>query len=161
MRRPGLDTRRRPAIVRVRSEAYLSWISRTLPGPAFAGATSKLAMYPSRCRMRARDSFSFELGILTLSCIAVLALRMRVSMSAMGSVIVMGASLPSPARLGDAGDLPGMHHHAQADAAEAELPQDGPGTAAPPASGVRPDLELGRALLLLDQCLFGHCVRRS
>ena len=31
-------------MVRVRSEAYLSWISRTLPGPVADGATSKLAM---------------------------------------------------------------------------------------------------------------------
>src|ERR1700681_877731 len=111
--------------------------------------------------MRARDSFNFELGILTLSCMAVLALRMRVSMSATGSVIVIGASLPSPARLGDAGDLPGMHHDAQADTAEAELPQYGAGPTAAPASCVRPDLELGRPLLLLDQCLLGHCARRS
>src|ERR1700681_3499461 len=108
MRRPGRETRLRPAMVRVRSDAYFSWISRTLPGPVLDGATSKLAMEPSRWGIRARDSFNFELGILTLSCMAVLALRMRVSMSATGSVIVIGVSLPSPARLGDAGDLPGM-----------------------------------------------------
>src|SRR3984957_10875384 len=106
--------------------------------------------------MTARDSFSFELGILTLSCIAVLALRMRVSMSATGSVIVMSAFPPSPAGLGDTGDLTRVHHDAQADATEAELAQHGPGTAAPPAPRVRPYLELGRALLLLDQCLLGH-----
>src|SRR5579864_191927 len=161
MRSPGFDTRRRPAIVRVRSCAYLSWISRTLPGPALAGATANPAMYPSRSRMTARDSLSLELGIFTLSCMAVLALRIRVSMSAMGSVIVMGASLPSPARLGDTGDLPRVHHDAQADATEAELAQYRPRTAAPPASGVGAHLELGRPLLLLDQCLLGHCARRS
>src|SRR5580704_679644 len=161
MRRPGFDTRRSPAIVRVRSCAYLSWISRTLPGPVPDSATSNPAMYPSRCKMTARDSFSFELGILTLSCMAVLALRMRVSMSATGSVIVMSAFPPSPAGLGDTGDLPRVHHDAQADATEAELAQHGPGTAAAPAPRVRPDLELGRPLLLLDQCLLGHGARRS
>src|SRR5580658_11104680 len=118
MRRPGLDTRRSPPMVRVRSGAYLSLISRTLPGPVVAGVTSKPPMYPSRSRMSARDSFSLEVGILTVSCIAVLALRMRVSMSAMGSVIVMSPALPSPAPLGHAGDLPGMDHDAQADPAQ-------------------------------------------
>ena len=56
----------------------------------------------------------------TSSCIATLALRMRVSMSAMGSVIVMVVA-PSPARLGHAGELAGVHQLAQADAAEPEL----------------------------------------
>src|ERR1019366_3098058 len=111
--------------------------------------------------MTARDCLSFEQGILTLSCIAVLALRIRVSMSATGSVIVMSAFLPSPARLGDAGDLPRMHHDAQADATEPELAQHGPRAAASPTPRVRPDLELGRPLFLLDQCLLGHGARRS
>ena len=57
----------------------------------------------------------------TSSCIATLALRIRVSMSAMGSVMVISASLPSPAGLGHARDLAGMGELAQADAAETEL----------------------------------------
>src|SRR5271169_5081471 len=97
----------------------------------------------------------------TVSCIAVLALRMRVSMSAMGSVIVIVASLPSPARLGHTGDLARVHHDAQADPAQPELAQDGPWTAAPAAPGVAPDLELRGALLLLDQCLLRHGAMRS
>src|SRR5579862_3058577 len=135
MRRPGLEIRRRPAMVRARSEEYLSRISSTLPGPLVAGATVKLSMYPSRSRMRARFSFTLELGIFTVSCMAVLALRRRVSMSAMGSVIVIGACLPSPARLGDAGDLPGMDHHPQAYTAQAELAEHGLGPAAATATG--------------------------
>src|SRR5580658_9191441 len=111
--------------------------------------------------MSASDSFSFEPGIFTLSCMAVLALRMRVSMSAMGSVIVMGAFLPSPAGLGDAGDLPGVDHDAQADPAQAEFLEHGFGSPASPATGVAPDLELGGALLLFDQCLFRHGARGS
>ena len=48
-------------------------------------------MKPSRSRMEASDSFSLEPGMRTVSNMAELALRIRVSMSAMGSVIVMAA----------------------------------------------------------------------
>src|SRR5271154_7157299 len=48
-------------------------------------------MKPSRSRTSASDSFSLEPGIFTVSNMAELALRIRVSMSAMGSVIVMAA----------------------------------------------------------------------
>src|SRR5579883_586768 len=113
-------------------------------------------MKPSAARMLARDSFSFEPGMRTVSKCAVLALRMRVSMSAMGSVMVIGRALPSPARLGHARDLARVHHHPEADAAEPELAVDGLRPSAPTAPGVCPDLELGRALLLLDECLLGH-----
>src|SRR5580704_7620218 len=75
-------------------------------------------MKPSFSRMEARDSFSFEPGIFTVSNMAELALRIRVSMSAMGSVIVM-AGLPTCLR--HAGNLAGMHHDAQADTAQPEL----------------------------------------
>src|SRR5215207_189729 len=91
----------------------------------------------------------------TSSCIATLALRIRVSMSAIGSVIVI-VRLPSPAGLGDAGNLAGVHELAQAQATQAELAvhRARPATAA--AAGVGPDLVLGLALLLLDQRLLGH-----
>src|SRR5688500_9433001 len=103
--------------------------------------------------MAARASFNFEDGIRTVSCIATLALRIRVSMSAIGSVIVMGAS---PARLGDARYLARVRQLAQADTAQPELAEHGARTATPATPGVAPHLELGLALLLLDQCLFGH-----
>src|SRR5919108_2326932 len=57
-----------------------------------------------------------------------LALRMRVSMSARLSVIMVGA--PSPAGLLDAGDQAVAGHVAEADAADAELAVDGAGPAA-------------------------------
>ena len=79
---------------------------------------------------------------------AVLALRMRVSMSAMGSVIVM-ARLPSPARLGDAGDLAGVHHHAQADTAEPELAVHGLAAGRSAGTGCSP-----RTLNLGVRCCF-------
>src|SRR5690606_35995010 len=91
----------------------------------------------------------------TSSCIAMLALRMRVSMSAMGSVMVM-CRLPSPARLGHAGQLAGVGQLAQADPAQPELAVHRVRAAAPPAAGVGPHLELGLALLLVDERLLRH-----
>src|SRR3954454_19086230 len=91
----------------------------------------------------------------TASWYATLPLRMRVSMSAIGSVIVMSAH-PLPGRLRHTRHLAGVDHLSQADAAQPELAVDGLGTAASPAPRVRADLELGLALLLLDECLLGH-----
>src|SRR5918996_4551596 len=100
--------------------------------------------------MAASDSLSLDDGMRTSSCIAMLALRMRVSMSAMGSVIVM-SRLPSPARLGDAGQLARVRELAQADAAEAELPEHRMRASALAAPGVGPHLELRLGLLLVDE----------
>src|SRR5262245_46643577 len=80
---------------------------------------------------------------------------MRVSMSAMGSVI-MSAPPPSPRRLRQARHLAGMDHLAQADAAEPEAPVHRARAAAPAATGVRANLELRLALLLLHECLLRH-----
>src|SRR5271170_4182877 len=104
-------------------------------------------MKPSRSRTFARFSFSFELGIFTVSNIAELALRIRVSMSAMGSVIVMSVLLPT--RLSHAGDLTGVHHLTQADTAQAELAvhRARTTTALTARVGTRGEL---RGLLLLD-----------
>src|SRR3954454_24424739 len=150
--------------------------------------------------------FSFDDGMVAASWYAWLALRSRVSMSAIGSVIVMGgtASLaavpralglgdlalglsaiggaterdgtarpqgprargarpggrpgPSPAGLADARELPGVRHLPQADPAQAELAEDRVRTAAPLATGVSADGELGLPVRLLDQSLLGHCL---
>src|SRR4051812_37373553 len=91
----------------------------------------------------------------TSSCSTTLALRMRVSMSAIGSVMVI-ASPPSPAGLLDPGHLAEVHHVAQAHAAEAELAEHGARPAASVATRVRPHLELGLALGLVDERLLGH-----
>src|SRR5437868_594644 len=107
--------------------------------------------------MAARASFSLEDGIRTVSCMATFPLRMRVSMSAMGSVIVIEARSPSPARLGDARHLAAVHHLPKTDPAQPEFPVDGTRPTATPAAGVGPHPELGLALLLLDQCLLGQC----
>src|SRR5215470_7386922 len=100
--------------------------------------------------MAASDSLSFDDGMRTSSCMAMLPLRMRVSMSAMGSVIMIDR-LPSPAGLGHAGQLARVSELAQADPAQAELAEHGVGPAAAAAPGVRTHLELGLALLLVDE----------
>src|SRR5690349_20556861 len=121
--------------------------------------------------------------MVTASWYAWLALRRRVSMSAIGSVIVMAVAALShrgfaapgsgdlqrfvcssdsgsggllPAALGDAGQLAAVRHLAQADPAQAELAVDGLGTAAALAAGVAAHLELrGAGRLDLEGCL-GH-----
>src|SRR5690554_2303890 len=113
---------------------------------------------------------SFEYGMVTDSWYAELALRRRVSMSAIGSVIVIGAlALPHrgfrrpdlrrsrlPAALRDARELAGKGHLAQADAAQAELAVDRVRTAAPLAPGVGAHRELRLAVRLLDQGSLRH-----
>src|SRR4051812_998258 len=102
--------------------------------------------------MAARASFSLEDGIRISSWNATLPFRIRVSMSAMGSVIDMAL----PTRLRHAGDLAGVHHLTEADAAQAELAVHRAGATAALATGVAPHLELRLALLLLDESLLGH-----
>src|SRR5919202_3599648 len=106
--------------------------------------------------MAASDSFSLDDGMRTVSWLAVAPLRSRVSMSAIGSVIVIGGLLSSPAGLRHARHLAGVHHLAEADPAQVELAVDGPRPPTPLAAGVGPHLELGLALLLLDERCLGH-----
>src|SRR5215217_2642673 len=109
-------------------------------------------MYPSSWRMRAISTFCREVGISAVSCSALLALRMRVSMSAIGSVCMVLL----PARLRHARDLPVVRELAQADPAEAELAIDGAGAAAAPAARVLPHLESRLALLLVHEGLLSQ-----
>src|SRR5215218_7777157 len=143
-----------PEIVRSRSGEYFIVMVRTSPTPFGDGATSYPTMYPSFWRTSASATFCFEDGILTRSCIAVLALRTRVSMSAMGSVIMVVP--PSPTALRQTGDLAGVGQVAQADAAQAELAEHGAGPTTATATGVAAHLELGLRGGLVDQCLLCH-----
>src|SRR5450631_780228 len=115
-------------------------------------------------------------GMRTSSWYAMLALRTRVSMSAMGSVMVMVGQRPfsswfpvppswaagpssswgSPGALRDARELAAVGHLTQADAAEAELAVHRVRTAAAVAPRVAAHLELRRARRLVDQRLLGH-----
>src|SRR5262249_36828124 len=104
-------------------------------------------------RMRAISSFSLEFGISTRSCSALLALRMRVSMSATGSVS-MGSLLPGALR--HAGDHALMGELPQADAAEPELLEHGARPAALVAAAVVARLVLLRTRGLRDQRLLGQ-----
>src|ERR687888_1151821 len=95
--------------------------------------------------MRAISSFRREVGISTWSCIALFALRMRVSMSATGSVSIARLL---PRALGHAGDHALVRELPQTDPAEAELAEDGARAPAAVAARVVPHLEaLGPALL--------------
>src|ERR1017187_9956967 len=115
-----------------------------------------------------------EYGMPTVSWYAEFAFRSRVSMSAIGSVIVM-ANRPSspgfpaglypapgpsvcswsslPTGLGDAGQLTAVRHRAEADPAQAEPFVDGARPSAAGAPRVAADLELGRPVCLDEQRL--------
>src|SRR5215471_4646770 len=110
-------------------------------------------MYPSSLRSRAISTFILELGMVACSCSALLALRMRVSMSAIGSV---STSSLLPARLRHAGNRALVRELAQTDAAEAELAEDRTRPAAPVAARVVAHLELLRSPLFDDERRLRH-----
>src|SRR5262245_11172883 len=95
--------------------------------------------------MRIRVTFSLiaECGMSTDSRRIAWALRIRVSRSAIGSVIAMVLSLASPARLHHARDLPAVRKLPKAESAELELAVGGAGTAAHAATIVGPHAVLG------------------
>src|SRR4029079_16784023 len=94
---------------------------------------------------------SFEDGIGTSSWNATLALRMRVSMSAIGSVIVTARTPRSPGALRHAGDLTRVRHLAQAKAAQPEVAVHRPRATATAARRVA-----AKPSLLLDIVGFGE-----
>src|SRR3954454_15114005 len=102
--------------------------------------------------MRAISCLSFDEGISTVSCAAMIPLRMRVRKSAIGSVIDMR----SPARLGHAGDHPVVRQLAQAQAADPELPVDGARATAPATTRVRAGLVFGCSLRSNDLGCLSH-----
>src|SRR5215831_12284060 len=79
-----------PARLRSRLGPNFRSITRVLPtAPSAGSSTDQEAMYPSALRTSATLALIFEYGIDTRSWYAWLALRRRVSMSAIGSVMVM------------------------------------------------------------------------
>src|SRR3989304_8989837 len=132
-------------------------------------------MKPSSFRIRASWTLTREAGMSTRACSARFALRIRVNMSAMGSVMLMRAPRrrstrpPRPGRggvgarrgdlpggLDDARDLPPEGQHPEADAAHLEAPEVAPRAPADPAAMVLPDLELRLPLRFQDQGLLRH-----
>src|SRR6185437_8026267 len=101
--------------------------------------------------MRAMPSFRRDVGISACSCSALLALRMRASMSATGSV-----SIALPARFRHARDHALVCQVPQADPAQAELAGHGARPAAAVAPAVGPHRVLLRALLLDPKCCLSH-----
>src|SRR5277367_3024813 len=97
-----------------RSRPYLStMVSFAGPSPSL-GRTS--AMKPSDLRMSATASLRRLAGTSVRSCLARPALRIRVSMSAIGSVI-----MASPTGLDHAGELSAEREHPKADPAKLEV----------------------------------------
>src|SRR3954463_15208135 len=96
--------------------------------------------------IRAISRFRRLAGISTVSCAAMMPLRIRVRKSATGSVIDMR----SPARLGHTGDEPLVGQLAQADPAQAELAEHGARPAAATAARMGARRVLRRARLAND-----------
>src|SRR5512132_3572668 len=84
MRSPGLLTRFSPVITGRRSLVYFSVIRIESAGSLFC--TSKSRMKPSRFKLSAIAIFIFDAGMATVVWRAIHALRMRVSISAIGSL---------------------------------------------------------------------------
>src|SRR5687768_3602955 len=82
-------------------------------------------MKPSILRTSAMATLSFVAGISATGRSMALALRMRVSMSAIGSVIMV-VGIPLPARLTHPGNQAVGGHVPQTDSADAELAVHGP-----------------------------------
>src|SRR5579871_2180876 len=137
---------------------------------------------------RAISSFNFDVGISTRRCFDAHAFRIRVSMSATGSVIVirfaprlgpvptgpyrtadnhrphesgfarMACCSSSPTCLANSGDHPIQGLIAETDPAVAELPEIGPRPATPLTPVVLPDAEFGLSLGFLDHCFTRHAL---
>src|SRR5712691_2383367 len=116
----------------------------------------KFRMNPSSFRMFAILSFSWDEGMSTFSCSAPLALRMRVSMSAIGSVSIPRLLLPGG--LDHSRNLAFEGQFPEADPAHLEFPQVSPRAAAQLAAAVRPHLELRGAQGLVPQRGLRHCL---
>src|SRR5262249_24956554 len=107
-------------------------------------------MKPSSLRTYAMWAFCLVEGISTAGASMRLALRMRVSMSAIGSVIMM-----LPARFLHARDQALEAHVAEANAAQAEFAIDSAGPTAQPAALANADLIAGPQLGLGRVALVG------
>src|SRR5512147_395497 len=107
--------------------------------------------------MRAISALSFDAGTSIFGSLARTPFRMRVSMSAMGSVMFIAIPLRLlPARLDHARDLASEGELPEADPAQLELANVGAGPTAQLAPGVRAHRELRLALGLGDHGQLGQ-----
>src|SRR5215213_3815996 len=117
--------------------------------------TRKFLMKPSSLRILQISTLSLEIGTSSRSCLARRALRIRLSRSAMGSVMLIVSLLESlkpasPARLDHAGQIALQRQLAEVDAAETELAVVAAGAAADPAAVAIPHVELQLLRFLRD-----------
>src|SRR5580658_1798154 len=115
-----------------------------------SSASLKLTMKPSSFKMRAISILSLEAGTSTLGWRADCALRMRVSMSAMGSVMAMfysGAPF-LPARFDHARDLARDGELTKTNPAQVKFPNVAARPAATETAVAEPDFHPGRGLLV-------------
>src|SRR5690242_2213572 len=120
-----------------------------------ASTTVVPARYPSATRTFARASFWRDHGTSTVDFRAVVAFRMRVRMSAMGSVIMVA----SPARLHETRDVALPDEVPEAEAAHPEATIERARAAAERAAVVRAHLELGRPRRLHHETGLSHRIR--
>src|ERR1044071_8338234 len=113
-------------------------------------------MTPSSLRRRQTSSLSRETGTSSRSFFARWALRIRVSRSEMGSVMLIAFSSFLPARLDHAGQIALQREVPQMDAAEPDLAVDAARAAADPAPVAVADLALQLLLFLRDLCRRRH-----
>src|SRR5207247_3424925 len=105
---------------------------------------------PSSFRTFAIAILTFDDGIVTTARSTICALRMRVSMSAIGSVMLIGSSL-LPARLDDAGNLAAHRIFAKLVAAQTELAENAARTTGQRAAVAKPRrVGVARQLLQLE-----------
>src|SRR4051794_6255427 len=118
MRRPGFDTREISRITGSPSTYLSSILSSAMPGRTCSRLKPRI--YPSRFKTSRTFARIFEAGEATTAIFACCPLRIRVSISPRGSLMVI-ASVPSPARFEHAGDLAGGGQLAHRDARQLEL----------------------------------------
>src|SRR5438105_4292774 len=115
-----------------------------------SSASLKFMMKPSSLRMRAISVLSFDAGTSTLGWRANCALRIRVSMSEIGSDVDIALTceiLSSPASLDHAGDLAGQGELSEANPAQIEFADITSRPAATETAVAKPDLYARRAVL--------------
>src|SRR5664279_527421 len=145
-RRPGLLMRFSPETTGAFPSTYLRVTRNTGWTPSRSSRTS--AMKPSCKRIRAISRFVREAGTTTSVCRARDALRMRVSMSAIGSEMFICVL---PARLRHARQLAEECPLAEADAAQPESTHESARPTAHEAAVISLRLVLRRPLLLGDE----------
>src|SRR3954451_6940889 len=118
MRRPGFETREISRMTGSPSTYFNSILSSAMPGRTCSRLQPR--MYPSRFRTSRTFARIFEAGEATTAIRACCPLRIRVSMSPKGSLMVIDSD-PLPARFEHAGDLARGGQLADGDARQLEL----------------------------------------